>query len=545
MGASMNSLRRRDPWHAATMILLIVLAVIISLTFRSYGVSWDEEFSHTQGRDLLDWYASGFHDRAVLSLTNNEYLYGGFFNGVAAFIADHLPFGTYESVHFVIAAAGLLGIFYAYRLGKLLAGPMAGFLSALILTLTPTYYGHSFMNPKDLPFAVFYLVSLYYIIRAYDELPRLSGRSTLVTGAAIGLALGIRVGGVMLLGYFALLIGLWHFTQYRNNPSWRTNAAWSGLRDSAVTFILVTFVAWVVMLFWWPFGQLDPILNPLAGVAKSASYADANWTNLYRGDYVQVNSLPWHYLPGLFLVTLPEFYVVALVGGLSAAVTAIVRRQRKGGKPDVGAKTKLLVFVFATFFPLVAAIGMKPTMYDGTRLFLFVIPPLAVLSGVSLAWLLSRVLPRVSKMALVALLVILGVTTLVDMIKLHPYEYVFFNRTSGGLRAAYGRYETEYWGVSYKEGAEWLIRNYKPDAPRGSIRVANTSNPFLTSYYLASDRPETQRFVQVTLDGQPDVILSITRWNQHLNYPGRVLHVVERMGTPLVYIIEVAGPSQP
>jgi hypothetical protein len=34
---------------------------------------------------------------------------------------------------------------------------------------------------------------------------------------------------------------------------------------------------------------------------------------------------------------------------------------------------------------------------------------------------------------------------------LHPNEDVFFNRASGGIRAAVGRYETEYYGSVYQQ----------------------------------------------------------------------------------------------
>jgi Dolichyl-phosphate-mannose-protein mannosyltransferase len=537
-------LRSRNPWDRATRILLLAVGAIICLTFRDYGVSWDEEFSHTQGIHFLKWYASGFRDHSVMTATNNENFYGGFFNGVAAFFADHSPFGTYETVHLVIAVTGLIGIVYAYRLGRLLAGPMAGFLSALILTLTPAYYGHSFINPKDLPFAVLFLVSLYYMIRAYDELPRLGAGSVVATGTAIGLTLGIRVGGLILLGYFVILIGFWFVAQYRKNPSYPARAIRKDLRDAGVALVLVTFLAWIVMLIWWPFAQLDPILIPLRVALQSANYNFWHWTVLYRGTYIQADSLPWHYLPVSFLVTLPEYYMVALAGGLVAFLVSIVPSGSGKRKANADAESKILFFVFATFFPLALAIVKRPILFDMHRHFLFFIPPLAVLSGVSLAWLLSRVLPPVTKTVVASLLILVGAATIVDMVELHPYEYAFFNRSSGGLHAANGRYETEYWGVSYKEGAEWLINNYRPYAPRASIRVANTSNPFLTGYYLASDRPETQRFTQVGLNDHPDVILSITRWSQHLNYPGSFLHVVERMGTPFLYVIEVTPATQ-
>jgi hypothetical protein len=156
-----------------------------------------------------------------------------------------------------------------------------------------------------------------------------------------------------------------------------------------------------------------------------------------------------------------------------------------------------------------------------------------------LTWLLSTVLSRPLRIATVSLLVALGGITIVDMIQLHPYEYAFFNRSFGGLRAALGRYETDYWGVSHKEGVDWLIHNYKPEAPKGSIRVANTAADFQTSYYLQGDRLQTERFTPVDKRDKPDVILSITRFDVHLRYPGKVLHVVKRMGTPLLYVVEL------
>jgi hypothetical protein len=139
-----------------------------------------------------------------------------------------------------------------------------------------------------------------------------------------------------------------------------------------------------------------------------------------------------------------------------------------------------------------------------------------------------------------SLVIIVAALTVADMIRLHPYEYVFFNRSSGGLRAASGRYETEYWGSAYKEADDWLIGHYQPEAPNGSIRVANISEEIFTSHYLISDRAETRRFVPVSLQDHPDVVLASTRWNLHLLYGGKVLHVVGRMGVPFVYVIEMS-----
>ena len=186
---------------------------------------------------------------------------------------------------------------------------------------------------------------------------------------------------------------------------------------------------------------------------------------------------------------------------------------------------------------------MRPILYDGNRHFLFVIPPLAVAAGVALAGILRGALPQWARTLTAAIVLLVGGATVVDMVRLHPYQYLFFNRSSGGLRAALGRYETDYWGESHKEGVDWLAANYRPDAPPASIRVANTAADFQTAYYIRPDRPETRRFTPVR--DNADVVLSITRWDMHLSHPGKVLHVVERMGTPLLYLVEVRPPAAP
>ena len=48
-----------------------------------------------------------------------------------------------------------------------------------------------------------------------------------------------------------------------------------------------------------------------------------------------------------------------------------------------------------------------------------------------------------------------------DIVTLHPYEYIYLNRLgAGGQTEASTRFETDYWGLSYKEGLDWLAANY-------------------------------------------------------------------------------------
>ena len=58
------------------MLVLAAVGLIASLTFRDYGLGWDD-YTHAEYADLLlRMYGSGFKDTAALSFAN-LYMYGG------------------------------------------------------------------------------------------------------------------------------------------------------------------------------------------------------------------------------------------------------------------------------------------------------------------------------------------------------------------------------------------------------------------------------------------------------------------------------------
>ena len=50
------------------------------------------------------------------------------------------------------------------------------------------------------------------------------------------------------------------------------------------------------------------------------------------------------------------------------------------------------------------------------------------------------------------------------MVRLHPYEYTYFNRLAGGVAGAHGRYMLDYWGLSFKQASQGL----PPSSPSGT-----------------------------------------------------------------------------
>src|SRR5215212_12087983 len=133
--------------------VLIAAAAVVLLTFRDYGLGWDD-YTHAEYGDLLlAFFASGFRDQRALSWVN-LYMYGGGFDLLAALLANGLPFTVFETRRLVGGLVGLVGLIAVWRTARRVGGRRAGLLALLLLAICPLYVGHVFINAKDGPFAV-------------------------------------------------------------------------------------------------------------------------------------------------------------------------------------------------------------------------------------------------------------------------------------------------------------------------------------------------------------------------------------------------------
>jgi hypothetical protein len=133
------------------------------------------------------------------------------------------------------------------------------------------------------------------------------------------------------------------------------------------------------------------------------------------------------------------------------------RRQDKTGA-DAGRRAAFLAVALAATLPVVIAVATRPVVYNGIRHIVFVLPPFAALGGAAAAWIAQR-LKAYGRSAVIAgaLALIAGVASpIVDMVRLHPYEYTDYNHLAGGVRGARNNFMLDYWGLSFKQAAQKL-----------------------------------------------------------------------------------------
>jgi hypothetical protein len=464
--------------------VLAVVGIVALLTFRDYGLSWDD-YTHSQYGDLLfNFYASGLRDQRALSWVN-LYYYGGGFDLLAAAAAKVSPFTLFETRRLMGAAVGIAGLFATWRTGRRIAGPLAGFVALALLSACPLYYGHMFMNPKDAPFAVAMTILLFALVRALEGYPRLSITTGALVGTGFGLAFGSRImgafGGLELLGALAFIAG----AQARAEG---IAAAGSRLLRFVLSLLPAMLLAYLVIALAWPWAVVDP-RNPIRALEYFSRFFEKPWSELFAGVVTPVTDMPRRYVPTLFALRLPEIFFAL---GLSGAAGALVMTARRD--IPVRRRAVLLLVTLAALLPLAVAIALRPAMYNGIRHFVFVLPPLAILGGLAAAWLVDAVrgfsfIPTAAGISFGAVLgtvlgavfvtvFVLGLAfPVIEMGRLHPYEYTYFNWLSGGVRQARDRYMLDYWGLSFKQASEALLaklgdgRENKPSGRRWKIAV--------------------------------------------------------------------------
>ncbi|MBW5439776.1 hypothetical protein FXB41_34990 [Bradyrhizobium canariense] len=430
------------------MLVLAAVAVIAGLTFRDYGLGWDD-YTHAEYADLLlRMFGSGFKDTAALSFAN-LYMYGGGFDMVAALLHKVIPLELFETRRLVGAVVGVVGLAVTWRLGRRVGGPLAGLASLLLLALCPIFYGHMFMNPKDAPFAVAMIILMLGLVRLAEEYPQPSPRTILIVGLGAGLSLGTRV-----LGGLALVYAVIGFM-----PLFLEELRTEGLRESVRRFAYVVYVllpglvlGYLVMGLIWPWSIMEPG-NPFEALTYFSHFFEKPWKEMFDGAIVSVPDMPWSYLPTLFALQLPEVMLVLMFGAVIGTFALLPRREVPARR-----KTILLMLTLAATLPLAIAMVKRPALYNGIRHFVFVIPPMAVLGGVAFGWAMERLRAnhRTWQPVVLATFCFGLALSLAEMIRLHPYQYTHFNHIAGTVRGADDRFMLDYWGLALKQASDEL-----------------------------------------------------------------------------------------
>ena len=559
--------------HYPLICFLFFYFGFILLTYRDYGVAWDEYDVYSRGGALFHFLLGKGWDPSYFLVNDGKadgWVLYDYWYPLLLFILN--PAFSLEHFHWLnLCFASLVFISSYELLYSYYRNPFLALQGPLFLFLMPRFLGHLPFTPRDTAFAVTYFCALSAL---YFLSAKTGWAKIVVLGLLFGMAQASRMVGLSL--YVIWILFYLYEWQQDKAVWWHKPASRKKHFRFAVDFILTLAVSLLFMVATWPYlahGFFSRFLEILGAASRFP------WTGqfLFNGQMVSATDLPWTYLPIWLLVSTPLFILFFL-----AAIPFVVKKLPQN-RP-------LVFFALALGINLLLVFLLKPVVYLGMRHFLYLLPLLAILAAMSASefllnvgkdttyppprrqdakesWIVKHKAKHNVSMVLgfwinvfqniksflaswrlggkrfglttfwgIALLVLANMVVVAGhMARLHPYEYVYFNEFTGGLPGAYGKYEIEDRGTSAKEAVEWLKANRFTD-PNKTYHVASYQDPFSTVYYL----PLNVKYEQDP--AKADYLITLPFNGKH-QLQNNLLYSVTREGVPLIDIYEKSRQS--
>ncbi len=288
----------------------------------------------------------------------------------------------------------------------------------------------------------------------------------------------------------------------------RAIAPWAGVIIFLYLFAKVRSRAWAIAIAYfivtgivtyvaWPRLWGAPIQRYLEGLGIISNFPYYPGRVLFNGHLYGATELPHSYLPVLMNIQFTEPLILSVYIGLGILGWQLIRRRLR---------TDLLLYIGLGFaFPLFGLILLKAPLYNNFRQALFLAPALFMLAALALEQFFSKMAQSWARLLLIVAIALPGVYSI---IKLYPYEYVYYNSLVGGSAGVRDRYELDYWRISLREAA----LEVNELAPRGATIIVTRSAGLFTRYA----RPDliVDKVINSTLDlnNGYDYLVQVARW---------------------------------
>jgi tetratricopeptide (TPR) repeat protein len=506
----------------------LLLAAMLILS-RNAGISCDEVLHYKQSVAVKDFFSSHGEDLSALDtpVTHLKY-YGQSYDNVVTFLSEWFKIrDVYGFRHFMSSLAGWLAIFVTALFAVWLSGYRTGILVLFLFAVSPTFMGHSQNNLKDIPFALSYIAGIFLSLKLIIHRKKLVFSEIVLLLLSISFCISIRAGGLVMICYLLFFL----FISLLFN---RVKEGGYDLHDFSkklVIILLISASAYFLSILLWPFALKDPVRNVIASYKVMVHFPDT-FRQIFEGKAEWSDYMPWYYIPKSMAITIP-FIVFAGI----ALFFIYTKKIFKSGKSILYG-----LLIFTILFPVLFAIAEKSNLYSSWRQFLFVYPAMVIISALGISFLFDSVRKKYHRWMLFAALGLLVIHPVRFMVRNHSYFYLYYNQLAGGLKGAYGNYETDYYYVGQTEASKWL-NNYLDEKKIDKAFVGATfsvewqfrNRKSIKTFYLRNEERSQQDWDYAIITNRyiPVLELKNKTWP-----PENSIHIIYADGVPICSVLE-------
>jgi predicted Zn-dependent protease len=463
----MGEKRLRLIFYLLASAMLIAMLVIS----RDAGISGDEELHYKQSELVYNYFKTCGNDKSSLYTPKTHLQYYGqiFDNVLTVFIHWFNIEDVYTFRHLMCSIAGWLAILITGLFTAYLAGFGPAIVVLLLFAVSPTFLGHAQNNLKDIPFALAYISSIYFSIKIIFSEKKFAKKDVAFLILSIALAVGIRAGGLLVIFYFAFFFLLKILSEWFIN---KNIDIYQTIKRSLL-FLEFAIAGYLGGLILWPYALQNPLANTWQSYEVMAHFP-TTVRQIFEGNFDWSDFHPWYYLPKYMAITIP---IIVFIG--IALFLLNFKKQYSATK-----QFQLSLVGFTIVFPIIFVLIKQSNLYGSWRHFLFIYPGIILLAALGIYSFLKRLKKRGVRVIATIILVALVLHPVRFMAANHPYYYLYYNELVGGLKGAYGNYETDYYYHTMRQGVEWL-QNYLKDKPEKQVIVGGN---FPAGWFLRNDK---------------------------------------------------------
>jgi hypothetical protein len=286
--------------------------------------------------------------------------------------------------------------------------------------------------------------------------------------------------------------------------------------------VIIAYLLWtgIATYLTWPYLWISPVNKYIESLTLMSNFP---WPGqvLFNKHFYPPYRLPFGYLPVLLNIQFTESLLISFYFGFVVMLWNLFRKK---------VRADLLIFIGLSFIiPLLLLICLRMQLYDNFRQILFILPGAFLIAGFMLEVFLNKLKSGWMRVVLIIMLALPGIYS---GLKLHPYEYVYYNSFVGGIPGAARRFEMDYWRTSYRELAlqanQWASQDASIFVSGVPFSFTPYARPDLTIEYKI-DPAVSQHFEYAALT---------SRWNsdERMFPEAKVVFSVERDGAVLAVL---------
>jgi hypothetical protein len=423
-----------------TLYSLILFSVYCAAII---GISWDD-FSHIDtGNQRLKYLFSFGSYNYNYSDYGDQKFYPGFYNTLSIFVTKIFPKKyEIEALHLVNSSFSILTIFGIYKISSELFNKKIGKIVFLLCFFNPIFFGYMAINHKDTIIAFANIWATCLIIRYLknQQIDKKRNRYIILAGLVIGFGLGVRIvflSTLIPIIVVAVIDGLF-LKQISNNKF--------SNKKFILDIVKVLTIAYIIMISCWPDTHKNIFILPFKLFLESFNKIIGISSGLFNGNFYNTSATPKSYILINLFYKLPEF----ILFGCLVFIYLILIKKNFFNSQFKSFNLKIILILFIILFPNLLLLISPYKIYDGLRLFLYIIPYVCIIPGLAIYYLIFNYKLRIPKILITIIFSLFAYYILIFFL-LTPYQYTYLNVLNGNFSKSYKKFENDYWAVSLKE----------------------------------------------------------------------------------------------